>query len=301
MENSDQKKKHLLSSKNDPLKTNIHLNNINFNNNELEKINNSNNSNITIEKVLSYEIDAIKKDTIVLTDIDNSFNKENKENKKNSDNKSLNKNTILEINNNISNNKIIENSIVKFKNDVNNKEIHSSNSHIKSEKEINLHKNNINNNKIKEPNESIYNSNEFFDINISQNNNKSNKISQENIFNKNSPENNKENDKFQINEDSIKKLQNIKNILFNDGSSNIYIGLCNKEYFKNKINSNDFKLTDFKVENVIGDGNCGFRSLSLQLYNNQENHNIVRAHIFNFLNNNIEYYSNNYMIYTILT
>lgn len=46
-----------------------------------------------MEIALSYEIDAIKIDTMVLTDIDNSFNKENKENKKTSDNKSINKNS----------------------------------------------------------------------------------------------------------------------------------------------------------------------------------------------------------------
>ena len=77
----------------------------------------------------------------------------------------------------------------------------------------------------------------------------------------------------------------------------MFFGLCNKDFFENKILKENFNLDDIIVENVIGDGNCGFRSIALQIYNNQHNYSIVRTHIYNFLNNNKDQYSNNYMIY----
>ena len=61
-----------------------------------------------------------------------------------------------------------------------------------------------------------------------------------------------------------------------------------KNYFSEKILNKIFNIKDFTVENVIGDWNCGYRSLALQLYNDQENYNIVRTYVYtvsNWINN----------------
>lgn len=77
----------------------------------------------------------------------------------------------------------------------------------------------------------------------------------------------------------------------------ILIKIIAKNYFQDKIINNNLKLTDFEIENVIGDGNCGFRVLSLQIYNDQDNYNIIRSHIYNYLNNNKDSYNTRYTIY----
>ena len=72
----------------------------------------------------------------------------------------------------------------------------------------------------------------------------------------------------------------IVDIINNDGKVNKYSGLCKKSYFREKILNKIFNIKDFSAENVIGEGNCGYWSSSLQLYNYQENYNIVRTHIY---------------------
>ena len=123
----------------------------------------------------------------------------------------------------------------------------------------------------------------------------SNKISKEILkIDKNNSDINTENiDKNYINDNIIK----LKDILNNDGTKNIYKGLVRNSYFHDKILNKNLKIIDFEIENEIGDGNCGFRALSLQIYNNQNNYNIVRSHIYNYLNNNKESYNTRYMIY----
>ena len=91
----------------------------------------------------------------------------------------------------------------------------------------------------------------------------SNKKSKEILkIDKNNSDINIENiDKNYINDNIIK----LKDILNNDGTKNIYKGLVAKSYFHDKILNKNLKITDFEIENVIGDGNCGFRALSLQI------------------------------------
>ena len=75
-------------------------------------------------------------------------------------------------------------------------------------------------------------------------------------------------------------------------------GLPNREYFKkfykegNPINKNEFIAIDVK-----GDGNCGYRAISLQLYGVEEMHTIIRKKIYDYLKANIALYKNEYIYY----
>ena len=60
-------------------------------------------------------------------------------------------------------------------------------------------------------------------------------------------------------------MNKLKVILINDGTTNIYKGLVEKSYFKEKIINKNLNIKDFEIENVIGDGNCGFGALSLHI------------------------------------
>ena len=51
------------------------------------------------------------------------------------------------------------------------------------------------------------------------------------------------------------------------------------------------------MEDVGKDGNCGYRALSLQLYNNEDNYNIVRTHVYNYLVLNYKTYKNEYTFF----
>ena len=48
-------------------------------------------------------------------------------------------------------------------------------------------------------------------------------------------------------------------------------GLVDKDYFLKKYNiENKYNKEDFIIIDVLGDGNCGFRAISLQLYGTEE-------------------------------
>ena len=76
---------------------------------------------------------------------------------------------------------------------------------------------------------------------------------------------------------------------------NQYIGLPNKEYFMKIYNEakpdNIYNINDFILQNVKGDGNCGYRAFALQLYGNEEFHNVIRENIYNYLSINRSNYS----------
>lgn len=88
-----------------------------------------------------------------------------------------------------------------------------------------------------------------------------------------------------------------KENIINQTEQNKFYGFCEKNFFHNIIINQIYTTSDFSLENVDGDGNCGFRALSLQIYNGRSNYNIIRTHIYNYLNNNIEIYKNQYTIY----
>ena len=64
-------------------------------------------------------------------------------------------------------------------------------------------------------------------------------------------------------------------------------GLIDKEYLSEKLNILD--INNFKIAEIEPDGNCGYSSISLQLYGSQEYHYLVRNHIYTFLYNNNNY------------
>ena len=42
------------------------------------------------------------------------------------------------------------------------------------------------------------------------------------------------------------------------------------------------------------DGNCSYRALSLQIYNDENSYNIIRTHVYTFLNTNLDFYKDKY-------
>ena len=70
------------------------------------------------------------------------------------------------------------------------------------------------------------------------------------------------------------------------------IGLVNKEFFLNNIKENiKYKQNDFHLEDVEGDGNCGYRCISLQLYGLEDNYHKIRESVYNYLNQNKNLYT----------
>ena len=70
-------------------------------------------------------------------------------------------------------------------------------------------------------------------------------------------------------------------------------GFVDKDYFLKKDNiENKYNKEDFILIDVLGDGNCGFRAISLQLYGIEEEYNKIRKNVFNFLKANKENYAN---------
>ena len=64
-------------------------------------------------------------------------------------------------------------------------------------------------------------------------------------------------------------------------------GFANINYFRKITEDNQesiiFPLTFFELENVEGDGNCGYRALSLIIYENENFHYKIREDIYNYL------------------
>ena len=70
-------------------------------------------------------------------------------------------------------------------------------------------------------------------------------------------------------------------------------GFVDKDYFLKKDNiENKYNKEDFILIDVLGDGTCGFRAISLQLYGIEEEYNKIRKNVFNFLKANKENYAN---------
>ena len=70
-------------------------------------------------------------------------------------------------------------------------------------------------------------------------------------------------------------------------------GLVDKDYFLKKNNiENKYNKEDFMFIVVLGNGNCSFRAISLQLYGTKEEYDKIRKNVFNFLNANKENYAN---------
>ena len=59
-----------------------------------------------------------------------------------------------------------------------------------------------------------------------------------------------------------------------------------------KANSkNIFNNNEFIFQDVVGDLNCGYRCTSLQIYGTEENYNLIRQQIYNYLHNKIGDYT----------
>ena len=74
----------------------------------------------------------------------------------------------------------------------------------------------------------------------------------------------------------------------------VYSGLQDKNYFYNLEDEQLNNLKDYKIEEVESDGNCGYRALSLQIYNDENSYNVIRAHVYTFLNTNLDFYKEQY-------
>ena len=54
-------------------------------------------------------------------------------------------------------------------------------------------------------------------------------------------------------------------------------GFVNKEYIINKLREkNIFNKNEFYLKNVVGDGNCGYRCISLQIYGTENEYAFIR-------------------------
>ena len=73
-----------------------------------------------------------------------------------------------------------------------------------------------------------------------------------------------------------------------------FYGLSDSQYFYDKIQKNSLKIEDYNFIDVEGDGNYGYRALELQLYNDEANYNIIRAHLYNYFILNYDQYKNEY-------
>ena len=74
----------------------------------------------------------------------------------------------------------------------------------------------------------------------------------------------------------------------------VYSGLQDKNYFYNLEDEQLNNLKDYKIEEVESDGNCGYRALSLQIYNDENSYNVIRTHVYTFLNTNLDFYKEQY-------
>ena len=67
------------------------------------------------------------------------------------------------------------------------------------------------------------------------------------------------------------------------------------EYFERLIyenqGSNIYPMPSFNLTNVDGDGNCGYRPLTLQIYEDEEVHYKIREDICNYLHLNAEWFT----------
>ena len=100
---------------------------------------------------------------------------------------------------------------------------------------------------------------------------------------------------------NLNKIQ-IKNNLLNSADNKVEIHKNNKEINSNNIvkqkncgindrsyfiktinNKNIFNSDEFNLIDVTGDGNCGYRAIALQLYSNEDNYDIIRNDVYNYL------------------
>ena len=69
-------------------------------------------------------------------------------------------------------------------------------------------------------------------------------------------------------------------------------GLPDKNYFYTKFkNWENYDNNEFHFTNVDGDGNCGYRCVSLQLFGSEDDYNIIRQNVFHYLDKNRSNYS----------
>ena len=63
-------------------------------------------------------------------------------------------------------------------------------------------------------------------------------------------------------------------------------GLVDKNFILNKINNTKLNISQFYLQDVKGDGNCGYRCISLQLYGNENEYTKIRNDVYSYLNSN---------------
>jgi len=131
--------------------------------------------------------------------------------------------------------------------------------------------------KIKKKNTSIAEINRILDlikdISLDTKDNK-NENNKKNLFQKNSL----------FNKNEITKKDKEKKINTDIIDNQKLNGINDRSYFINTIkDKNTFNIDEFNLKDVTGDGNCGYRAIALQLYSNEENYDIVRKTVYNYL------------------
>ena len=69
--------------------------------------------------------------------------------------------------------------------------------------------------------------------------------------------------------------------------------MVNKNFFYQKVKVlNNLCITDFYLQDVGDDGNCGYRCISLQLYGNENEFGKIRDAVYTYLDSNREEFTN---------
>jgi len=84
----------------------------------------------------------------------------------------------------------------------------------------------------------------------------------------------------------ISSQDNIKKSILKENQKK---GLPDKSYFYTKFkNWEKYDNNKFHFTNFAGDGNCGYRCVSLQLFGSEDEHYIIRPNVFHYLYKNRE-------------
>lgn len=89
-----------------------------------------------------------------------------------------------------------------------------------------------------------------------------------------------ENDK---NENDDSKLENVKINNSNNNNLGNTINYINQDFYNKFINMETIRKDDKDIINIIGDGNCFLRYISVFVYKDEEQHLRVRNEIPNYL------------------
>ena len=155
-------------------------------------------------------------------------------------------------------------------------------------RKANDNKNKVHKKKLAKKKTSINNINKILSLlNLNENKTKASKENLKKIENINIHEKNKNTIEILDDKNELKTNKYKDEAKFIKTESNNKKGFVNKEYIINKINEkNIFDKNEFYLQNVTGDGNCGYRCISLQIYGTENHNDNIRKEVFNYLDKN---------------